>query len=104
MAESFNHWTTGDRIVLDVSPRELTKSGLIVPQGSNSEGHEGEILTVGTAVKDNRLKPGQKVLFSRFAGTEFKDADIFGKRTIKIIREEDILLILQPHAKLQAVN
>ena len=91
----FHHKCTGDRLAVDVTPEDTTTGGIIIPRGNASEEQIGEILAVGQ-MKDNRIIPGIKVLFMRHAGTQYPEHPKQGERTVKIIREEDILLLMQP--------
>ena len=81
----------GDRVVVKPTPRdEMTKSGIVLPDTAKEKPQEGEILAVGPGAFDNDgkrvamdVKVGQKVLYGKYAGTEFK------------IEEEDLLIVSQ---------
>ena len=70
----------GDRVVIQPSAREeMTKSGIVLPDTAKEKPQEGEILAVGPGAFDNDgkrvamdVKVGQKVLYGKYAGTEFK--------------------------------
>src|SRR5579859_8103392 len=89
----------GDRVVVKASSREtVTKSGLVLPDTAREKPQEGEILAVGPGkVLDNgkrttlEVKVGQKVLFAKYAGTEFKQD---GEEYL-ILRESDIMGIVE---------
>ena len=88
----------GDRVVVKPSvAEEQTKSGIILPGTAQEKPQEGEVLAVGTGrVLDSgqrvpmELKVGDKVVYARYAGTEFKLED----DDLLIIAERDILAVL----------
>jgi chaperonin GroES len=85
----------GDRVVVKPSEREeQTKSGLVLPDTAQERPQEGEVIAVGPGrVTDDGkrvpldLKAGDKVVYSKFAGTEFSDED----EDYLILTERDIL-------------
>ena len=88
----------GDRVVVKPTPRdEMTKSGIVLPDTAKEKPQEGEILAVGPGAFDNDGKRiamdvsvGQKVLYGKYAGTEFKlDED-----ELLIVSQKDILAIV----------
>ncbi len=89
----------GDRVVVrPKSAEEMTKSGIILPDTAKERPQEGEVMAVGTGrmLEDGRIVPlevkvGDKVLFSKYGGTEIK---IGGEEYI-ILREDDILAVLE---------
>jgi len=89
----------GDRVVVKASTREsVTKSGIVLPDTAKEKPQEGEILAVGPGkVLDNgkrttlEVRVGQKVLFAKYAGTEFK---MDGEEYL-ILRESDIMGIVE---------
>ncbi len=89
----------GDRVVIKPTPREeMTKSGIVLPDTAKEKPQEGEILSVGPGkVLDDGSRSamdvavGQKVLYAKYAGTEFKvDGD-----DLLIVSEKDILAIVE---------
>src|SRR5688500_20360786 len=70
----------GDRLVVKPTPREeMTKSGIVLPDTAKERPQEGTVLSVGPGrtLDDGKREPmelseGQKVLFQKYAGTEFK--------------------------------
>ncbi len=89
----------GDRVVIKPTPREeMTKSGIVLPDTAKEKPQEGEILSVGPGkVLDDGSRSamdvsvGQKVLYAKYAGTEFKvDAE-----ELLIVSEKDILAIVE---------
>jgi chaperonin GroES len=89
----------GDRVVVrPKSAEETTQSGIILPDTAKERPQEGEVMAVGTGriMDDGKVVPlavkvGDKVLFSKYGGTEIK---IGGEEYI-ILREDDILAILE---------
>ncbi|MEA2639949.1 MAG: chaperonin GroES [Chloroflexota bacterium] len=88
----------GDRIVVRPKQRDgMTKSGIVIPDTARDKPQEGEVVAVGPGrVLDNgtrlslELKVGQSILYSKYAGTEFKLDD----EEYLIFREPDILAVL----------
>lgn len=77
---------------------EKTTSGIIIPDTAKEKPQEGEVIAVGpgktldsgTTVKPT-VKAGDKILFSKYAGTEVK---VDGAEYL-IMREDDILGIIK---------
>ena len=93
----------GDRVVVKPLAREeVTKSGIVLPDTATEKPQQGEVLAVGPGrVLDNGdrvtldLKEGDRVLFAKYAGTEFKhDGD-----DLLILSEKDVLGILVSNGK-----
>jgi chaperonin GroES len=88
-----------DRVILKrVKEEEKTKGGIIIPDTAKEKPVEGEVLAVGSGkvledgtVKKLDVKVGDRVLFGKYSGTEFK---LEGEETL-IVREEDILAVLE---------
>jgi chaperonin GroES len=85
----------GDRVVVKAIEQEAqTKSGLYVPDTAKERPQEGNIIAVGPGrVTDEGkriemdLKVGDTVVYSKFAGTEFKEDE----EELLILTERDIL-------------
>ena len=88
-----------DRIIVKrVEEDDKTKGGIIIPDSAKEKPAEGEIIAVGKGrVKEDgkvqplELKVGDKVLFSKYGGTDIK---IDGEEHL-IMREDDILGIIE---------
>jgi chaperonin GroES len=88
----------GDRVVVKPTPREeMTKSGIVLPDTAKEKPQEGTIIAVGPGAFDNDgkrmpidVKKGDKVLYAKYAGTEFK---IDGEELL-IVKQSDILAIV----------
>ena len=88
----------GDRVVIKrIEAEETTKSGIVLPGAAKEKPQEAEVLAVGPGgVVDGKeikmeVKVGDKVLFSKYAGTEVK---IDGEECT-ILRQDDILAIVE---------
>lgn len=88
----------GDRVVVEAVPKEeTTASGIVLPDTAKEKPQEGKITAVGNgAWKDGEripleVKVGDRVLFSKYAGTEVK----YDGKELLIMRESDILAILE---------
>ena len=83
-----------DRVVIKmVEAEETTKSGIILTGTAKEKPQVAEVIAVGPGVKDNKMqvKVGDKVITSKFSGTEVK---IEGNEYI-IVKENDILAIVE---------
>ncbi|MBI2782139.1 MAG: co-chaperone GroES [Chloroflexi bacterium] len=88
----------GDRVVIKPMAREeMTKSGIVLPDTAKEKPQEGMILAVGPGAFDTEgkrtamdVKVGQKVLYGKYAGTEFK---LEGEELL-IVSQKDILAVV----------
>ena len=88
-----------DRIIVKrVQEEEKTKGGIIIPDSAKEKPIEGKVLAVGNGKvqEDGKVRPldvkaGDRILFSKYAGTEVK---IDGEEHL-IMREEDILGVIE---------
>ncbi|MGN0793447.1 MAG: co-chaperone GroES [Aristaeellaceae bacterium] len=88
----------GDRVVIkNVEAEETTKSGLILTAASKEKPQMAEVIAVGPGGNVDgkeitmQVTVGQKVIYSKYAGTEVK---IDGEELI-IVRQSDILAIVE---------
>ncbi len=81
-----------DRVILKrVKEEEKTKGGIIIPDTAKEKPIEGEVIAVGNGkVRPLDVKPGDRVLFGKYSGTEVK---IDGEERL-ILREDDILGVI----------
>lgn len=85
----------GDRVVIKPIPKEeVSKGGIVLPDTAKEKPQEGEIIAVGLGKlsEDGKriameVKVGDKIIYSKYAGTEFKLED----EEVVILRESDIL-------------
>ena len=85
----------GDRVVIKPTPKEeVSKGGIVLPDTAKEKPQEGKIIAAGPGrlTEEGKriamdVKKGDKVIYSKYAGTEFKlDND-----ELIIMREGDIL-------------
>ena len=96
-----------DRVVVKrVAEEEKTKGGIIIPDTAKEKPMEGEIVSVGPGARDESgklvpldVKPGDRVLFGKWSGTEVKIAG----EDLLIMKESDLMgVIVQSGAKRKA--
>ena len=88
-----------DRVVIQPAPhQEMTKSGIVIPDTVKERPQEGTVLAVGPGrmLEDGKresmdLRQGDKVLYAKYAGTEFKLDDV----ELLIVSQKDILAIVK---------
>ena len=89
----------GDRVVVKPSAREeVTRSGIVIPDTAKEKPQEGDVIAVGAGkLNDNgervplEVKEGDRVLFAKYGGTEFK----LDGEDLLVLRETDILAIIE---------
>ena len=89
----------GDRVVINPLEREeMTKSGIVLPDTAKEKPQEGIVVAVGPGALNDEgkrnpmdVKEGQKVLFAKYAGTEFK----LDEEDYLIVGQKDILAIVK---------
>ena len=89
----------GDRVLIKALEREeKTKSGIVLPDTAKEKPQEGKVIAVGSGkMLDNGTKValevqvGQKVIFSKYAGTEVK----LDGEEMMILNERDILAVVE---------
>lgn len=88
----------GDRVVIKkLEAESTTKSGIVLTGTAKGQPQEAEVMAVGPgAVVDGKrvemeVKVGDKILYSKYAGTDVKVA---GEEYI-ILRQDDILAIVE---------
>ncbi len=87
-----------DRVVIKmVEAEEKTKSGIVLPGSAKEQPQMAEVVEVGPGgVVDGKevkmeLKVGDKVLFSKYAGTEVK----LDGQEYTILRQSDVLAVVE---------
>ncbi len=88
----------GDRVVVErISAEEKTAGGIVLPDTAKEKPKRGKVIAVGTGrrLKDGSLQPlevkkGDEVLFTSYAGDEFKAET----KELLLMREEDILAVI----------
>lgn len=88
----------GDRVVIKrVEAEETTKSGIVLPGSAKEQPQLAEVMAVGPGgLVDGKevkmeVKVGDKVIFSKYAGTEVK----FDGQEYTILRQNDILAVVE---------
>ncbi len=88
----------GDRVVIkNVEMEETTKSGIVLTSAAKEKPQMAEVIAVGPGGNVDgkeitmNVKVGQKVIYSKYAGTEVK---LDGKEII-IVRQGDILAVVE---------
>jgi len=87
-----------DRVLVKpLTEKEVVKGGIIIPDTAKEKPNEGEVIAVGSGrvLEDGKVQPldvkkGDKVIYSKYGGTEIK---IEGEEHI-LMKEEDILGII----------
>jgi chaperonin GroES len=88
----------GDRVLVQpIEEQETKKGGIIIPDTAKEKPQEGNVVALGTGKLDDNgkkveftVKKGDKVLISKYGGTEIK---VDGESYL-IMREDDILGII----------
>mgnify|MGYP003549227409 FL=1 len=88
----------GDRVVIkQLVAEETTKSGIVIPGQNKEKPQQAEVIAVGPGgmVEGKEIKMevkvGDKVIYSKYSGTEVKLDD----EEVIIVRQSDILAIIQ---------
>ena len=88
----------GDRVVLkQVEVEETTKSGIVLPGQTKEKPQQAEVVAVGPGgMVDGKevtmlVEVGDKVIYSKYAGTDVKLDD----EEYIVVRQSDILAIIQ---------
>ena len=88
-----------DRVVVRrIDADHKTAGGIIIPDTAQEKPQEGEIVSVGPGVRNDRgelvpteLKPGDRVLFAKWSGTEVK----IDGQDLLIMKESDVLGVIE---------
>lgn len=81
----------GDRLVIkQVVAEETTKSGIVLPGQAKEKPQEATVVAVGKDVKEESLKEGATVIYSKYAGNNVT----VDEEEFIIVKEEDILAVL----------
>jgi chaperonin GroES len=89
----------GSRVVVKALEREeMTKSGILLPDTAKEKPMEGKVLAVGPGGLDKNgnkiemiLKVGDRVLYQKYAGTEFKLDD----EELLVLSQDDVLALIE---------
>ncbi len=94
-----------DRVVVKrIDAEQKTAGGIIIPDTAKEKPQEGEVVAVGPGARNERgelvaidLKPGDRVLFGKWSGTEVK---LDGEELL-IMKESDIMGVIEPVAEVK---
>ncbi|GBF12622.1 co-chaperone GroES [Tepidibacillus infernus] len=88
----------GDRVVIEpIEKEQTTASGIVLPDTAKEKPQEGKVVAVGSRRNEKGerealdVKEGDRVIYSKYAGTELKYQD----KEYLIMRESDILAIIE---------
>ncbi len=89
----------GDRILVEpAEEKEVKKGGIIIPDSAKEKPTEAIVVAIGTGKTDDNgkkvpfeVKKGDRVLISKYGGTEIKLND----KEYKILNSDDILAVLE---------
>ncbi|MCX7841630.1 MAG: co-chaperone GroES [Clostridia bacterium] len=88
----------GTRVLLkEIESEETTKSGIVLPSNAKEKPYMAEVVEIGPGdVKDGNeikmaVKKGDKVLYSKYAGTEVK----LDNEKYLLVKQDDILAIIE---------
>jgi len=89
----------GDRVVVEREGAEtVTAGGIVLPDSAQDKPSRGKVVSVGPgrllddgARGKMQVGKGDRVLFSSYAGDDFK----LGTRELVLLREEDILAVIE---------
>jgi chaperonin GroES len=88
----------GDRVLVEhIEEKEQVRGGIIIPDSAKEKPQEAKVIALGTGKReeDGKLRPfevkvGDKVLISKYGGTEVKLDD----KKYTLVREDDILGVI----------
>ena len=84
----------GDRVLIKrLEAEEKTKGGIILTSAAKEQPQMAEVLAVGQGTEDVKMevKAGDKVIFSKYAGTEIK----VDEEELIIMSQKDILAVVE---------
>jgi chaperonin GroES len=89
-----------DRIIVKRLEQERqTASGIVIPDTAAEKPEQGEVVAVGPGrllqdgtIRPLQVKPGERVLFGKYAGQTVKIRD----QEYLVIKEEDVLGVIEP--------
>ncbi len=90
----------GDRVVVErEEAKATTAGGIVLPDTAKDKPQKGKVIAIGDGriTKDGKKRPlqvkiGDQVLFTSYAGDEFK---IDGDKKVLLMREDDILAVVE---------
>jgi chaperonin GroES len=82
-----------DRVLVKPAPaEEKTVGGIIIPESAKEKPLKGEVIACGGGTKDEAMevKPGDVVLYGKYAGQELE----FEGQKYLMMRQSDLLAVL----------
>ena len=94
-----------DRVVVKrIDAEQKTAGGIIIPDTAKEKPQEGKVVAVGPGARNERgelvaidLKPGDRVLFGKWSGTEVK----LDGQELLIMKESDIMGVIESVAEVK---
>ncbi len=88
----------GNRVIIQRNEAITSKGGILLPEAAKEKPKQGTVIATGPGKTDDQgklhpmdVKEGDQVLFSSYAGTEYKT----DSEELVILSEEDILAIIK---------
>ncbi len=80
-----------DRVLVQpAAAKDEQSGGIIIPDSAKEKPQEGEVMAIGDS-EELTVKVGDKVIYSKYAGTELK----FGPDEYLLMRQDDILGVIE---------
>ena len=82
----------GDKLVIEmVEVEEKTSSGIVLPTSAKEAPSVAKVLAIGDEDKKDLIKVGDKIIFSKYAGTEVK----LDKKEYIVVKIADVLAVVE---------
>ncbi len=87
----------GERLVIElIEAEEKTASGIVLPSSAKEQPQFAKVVEIGSEILDDddkkdQIKVGDKVIYSKYAGTEVK----LGDRELTVIKFSDVLAVVE---------
>jgi chaperonin GroES len=93
----------GDRILVEpIEEKEVKKGGIIIPDTAKEKPQEGIVVAIGSGKTNEsgteipiKVKKGDRVLFSKYGGSELPSHLKVDGKEYKLINSDDILAVLE---------
>lgn len=91
MSKKTNIQPLGEYVLVEPAKADAkTASGIVLPDTSEEKPQEGTVIAVGDD-KKIKVKPGQKVIYSKYSGNEVKT----GETEYLLVKAEDVLAVVK---------
>jgi chaperonin GroES len=91
MTKKVNIEPLGEYVLVEPSKADTqTAAGIVIPDTSEEKSQEGLVIAIGNDEKI-KVKPGQKVIYSKYSGSEIK----VGDTEYLLVKNEDILAVVK---------